>query len=501
MGLLTDKAFEGLEGTKAKLNDPSQVNLWNCLDTQRKKLEKMPDEDVLFEAMDTIYQTRNLIRLAISGIQPDQLQLDNAAEDSLLDFESLPVDPELIKGLAEKLYTSAKVRKGETLVMAGAKENIQIFAAIARLATADGVNFYLDIHNGELEAILLNSADDEGLAALAKEKKELYDEAKAKIEARSNPSPDAGYEADKSEAYQKLLASLNKRYESGDLHYSLTLIPTPKDAELDGMEFNEYIQLFFEACDQPWDAIEAAQAKLIEKLDKGKEIRIIDEDGTDLTMSIKDQTFANSVTLKNTPGAEIFTGPVRDSLNGAFVAKGKFQEGGLPLIEDITLIFKNGEVVDFNARVGKKYLEQILAMDDGKGEGVKFVGELGLGGNPHLRRQFINALLVEKVGGSCHLALGGSYQYTEYNDKPVKVDNGNRSEAGLHWDITKMLREKGCKILLDSKPIQIDGVWVDETRQPDPAVAVLNEGWNAMPEDEQPGWWKDRYPNGYESVA
>ena len=37
--------------------------------------------------------------------------------------------------------------------------------------------------------------------------------------------------------------------------------------------------------------------------------------------------------------------------------------------------------------------------DDKQGEGVRYLGEIGIGTNPHLRRHVVNGLLVEKIGG------------------------------------------------------------------------------------------------------
>jgi len=58
-----------------------------------------------------------------------------------------------------------------------------------------------------------------------------------------------------------------------------------------------------------------------------------------------------------------------------------------------------------------------------------------------------------------------------------------------------MLRGRGGKIFLDGKLIQDDGKWLVD------GVEVLEKGWGAMKEDEQPDWWKEGYPNGYEEAA
>jgi hypothetical protein len=42
---------------------------------------------------------------------------------------------------------------------------------------------------------------------------------------------------------------------SGELFYTLTVIPTPDDAILDKKDYDEYVNEFFERADQPWDEI------------------------------------------------------------------------------------------------------------------------------------------------------------------------------------------------------------------------------------------------------
>jgi len=270
----------------------------------------------------------------------------------------------------------------------------------------------------------------------------------------------------------------------------LTIIPSREDAQLDGIEYEDYLRLFFEACDQPWEEIKVAQTKLIEKFNKAKEVKITNDDGTDLIMSIKDMTFFNSTTSANIPGSEIFSAPIKDSVNGKLVAKGKFKEGSYGVIEDIELEFRGGKVVDFNARVGKDILETILDLDKDNGEGSRFIGELGIGTNPHLTQHLINGLLVEKIAGSFHLALGNSLHCTLGDDaRLANVNNGNVSHSNVHWDITTLLRGKNGKMILDGQVIQDNGLWVDENSNPDSELAVLNYGWDAIEESKRPSWW------------
>jgi len=271
----------------------------------------------------------------------------------------------------------------------------------------------------------------------------------------------------------------NKRRSSGEMFYTLTQIPTLKDSVIDQIPYSEYLTLFFEMCDQPWDQIGAAQAQLIAEFNAAKIVHITNNDGTDITMDIDGFTFANSLIAKNVPGSELFSAPRIDSTNGTIVAKGRFTRGE-QVIENLNLTFKDGVLVDYHADIGQDIFEHIINID----EGARRIGELGIGTNPHLKRHVANGLLVEKIGGSFHVALGAAYTYTEYMGVPVKMDNGNVS--ALHWDITTMLYGKDGRITLDGRVMMEDGFWTD------PRYDVLNRGWAALPPGDVPDYWRTK---------
>ena len=84
----------------------------------------------------------------------------------------------------------------------------------------------------------------------------------------------------------------------------------------------------------------------------------------------------------------------------------------------------------------------MLAVD----KNASFVGELGLGCNPKIKKYTNNLLFDEKIGGTIHLALGSAYK-----------ENGGGNDSALHWDIVKSMKK--AKIIVDGKVIQDRGVW------------------------------------------
>jgi aminopeptidase len=289
---------------------------------------------------------------------------------------------------------------------------------------------------------------------------------------------------EKQRLYRKLLAPYRAKVLSGNMRSVLTSIPTKRDAEVDGIAYKDYAELYFRMCDQPWDLIKAAQYKLIEKLNAGKILRFTNSDGTDLSMDIDGFTFCNSVIARNIPGSEVFSASKIDSTNGIIVAKGRFspKDDAASIIENITLKFEKGMLVSYTAEKGQEILNKTLSVD----AGAKRIGEIGIGTNPYLKQHVASILLSEKIGGSFHVALGDAYTMTDYMGDPVRVDNGNRSQ--LHWDITTMLHGKSGRMYLDGAVIMDDGVFLDS------GLDVLNRGWQSVPFDQRPPEWQKIYP-------
>lgn len=125
--------------------------------------------------------------------------------------------------------------------------------------------------------------------------------------------------------------------------------------------------------------------------------------------------------VANIPTEEIFTMPHREKVNGIVVSSKPLIYGG-SVIDKFSLTFKNGEVIDYSAKVGEEILGKLLSMD----ENSKYLGEVALveydSPISKSERVFYNTLFDENA--SCHLAFGGAY--------PVCLENSEgQSEEEL----------------------------------------------------------------------
>jgi aminopeptidase len=228
-----------------------------------------------------------------------------------------------------------------------------------------------------------------------------------------------------------------------------TLWPTAAGAQRAGMglaEFETFVTgaLFL---DRPhpalaWAGLREFQARLIEPLSAGHELRI-EAEGTDLTVDVSRRRWVNSDGRRNMPSGEVFTGPHETSANGRIRFTVPSAPPGLD-IGEVELELRDGEVVGARAGHGEPHLERALATDPG----ARRIGELGIGTNFAITRPCGAILFDEKIGGTVHLALGRSYPET-----------GGRNRSALHWDLICDLRPGG-RLSLDGEPIQVDGRFV-----------------------------------------
>lgn len=440
------------------------------------------------ELLATLSDAQRLHNIAVAGVQDDMAFKDAVEKLPPLgwrNFTAPDVEISLYKSLAAKLY-NAKPGSGDAVEIDLQDGSRVIGPMIINHCLRDKIPFVVIFIEPGFQRTLFNHATPEGAERLAQDYLQMVKDTTKSIGARSGMPGHAPVPLtnDNPAIFSRLQGPRNRKFSTGELFYTLTQIPTQKNAEIDNIPYDEYIKLFFEMCDQPWNQVGKAQSALIKEFNAASNVRITNDDGTDVHMSLVDHdgshfTFCNSLIAKNVPGSEIFSAPRRDSVNGRVVAQGRFYRGGL--IENLTMEFENGKLVKYRADKGQELFEKIIGVDDG----ARYVGELGIGTNPHLKQHVSNDLLVEKIGGSFHLALGRPYSYTEYDGETVKVNNGGQSQ--LHWDITTMLHGKNGCIYLDNRKVMDNGQWID------PQYDVLNRGWEALPKKDRPLYWKNYF--------
>jgi len=251
------------------------------------------------------------------------------------------------------------------------------------------------------------------------------------------------------QAGRPLINIFERREKAGQLRWCGTLFPTTAHAQEAEMSLSEYEDFVYGAClaDKrdpvaEWKRISREQAKLVKKLQKFKTIRVVAKD-TDLTLSVAGRTWVNCDGKQNFPDGEIFTGPVENSAEGHIRYTFPACYGGRE-VEDVRIEFHKGRVVKATAAKNEAFLHQMIDMDPGG----RRLGEFAIGTNYGIKRFTKEILFDEKIGGTCHLALGRSI-----------AESGGKNKSALHWDMICDLRKEST-ITGDGKVIYKNGKFV-----------------------------------------
>lgn len=223
--------------------------------------------------------------------------------------------------------------------------------------------------------------------------------------------------------------------------------PSPSMAQQANMSTDAFEDFFFSVCVLDYSRISSAMKALVDRLTQTDRVEI-KAPFTDLSFSIKGIPVKQCDGQSNIPDGEVFTAPVRGSVNGAIQFNAPTLFHGFSF-NRIFLRFHEGRVVEASAS-SEQETERLNAILDSD-EGARYVGEFAFGLNPRITRPIRDILFDEKIAGSIHLALGQAYE---------DADNGNRSE--IHWDLIRILtlEHGGGEIVLDGTVIQRDGLFV-----------------------------------------
>ncbi len=267
----------------------------------------------------------------------------------------------------------------------------------------------------------------------------------ARLTIRSPEDVHAGAELDpeRRELLQKAMEPASRRARSLGVRWAVVQYPTEAAAAEAGMALAEFEDFVYDACLLDWDAEEQRMQRIKARFDDAERVRIVGDE-TDLTLSVAGRTGIVSSGLRNMPDGEVFYSPVEDSAEGV-IAYSEFPAVYLGhKVEGARLAFREGRVVESSATGGQDFLRQVLSTDDGASR----LGELGIGCNPRITRFTHNVLFDEKIDGTVHLALGGSY-----------TSAGGKNESAVHWDMVKDLRPGG-ELYADGELVQRDGAWL-----------------------------------------
>jgi len=226
--------------------------------------------------------------------------------------------------------------------------------------------------------------------------------------------------------------------------------PTPSMAQAANMSNEAFENFYFDVCTADYAQMARDQEPLVRRMAAADRVRLVSP-GTDLSFSIRGIEVRPCHGQRNIPDGEVFTAPVRDSVEGTI----RFNTPSLyqgTVFEGIELGFRRGKIISATCRNEPEKLNRILDSD----EGARYIGEWSIGCNNRIRRPMLDTLFDEKIGGSIHLTPGNAYE---------DCDNGNRSR--IHWDqvLIQTPEYGGGEIWFDDQLLRKDGRFVPEDLQ------------------------------------
>lgn len=221
--------------------------------------------------------------------------------------------------------------------------------------------------------------------------------------------------------------------------------PSKLDAYKAKMPTDNYFNFAFNAMVFDYQSMEKDIKPLKELMEKTDKVRIV-SNGTDLTFSIKGIPAVACCGECNIPDGELFTAPVKESVNGTITYNTPSPYHG-NVFNHVKLTFKDGKIIDCSCDEDNELLKEIFDTD----EGSCYIGEFSLGLNPLITEPMGDILYDEKIIGSLHFTPGQCYS---------EAPNGN--DSSIHWDMVLIQRKDygGGQIYFDDVLIRNDGLFV-----------------------------------------
>ncbi|MCB9853132.1 MAG: aminopeptidase [Phycisphaerales bacterium] len=231
--------------------------------------------------------------------------------------------------------------------------------------------------------------------------------------------------------------------------------PHPSMAQMAEMSTPAFEDYYFNVCTLDYARMAKAMIPLKVRMEQTDRVRLLGPRDTDLTFSIKGIPAVPCDGKLNIPDGEVFTAPVRESINGVIQYNAPSLYRGTTHT-DVRFEFKNGKIVNATSSSTQK-LNEVLDAD----AGARYCGEFAIGFNPYCTRPMKDILFDEKIAGSIHLTPGACY-----DDAP----NGNKSD--IHWDLVLIQRPEygGGEMYFDDTLVRKDGEFVvDDLKGLNPA--------------------------------
>lgn len=361
-------------------------------------------------------------------------------------------DPRLAELAQQLVRYSTKIKRGENVLIDLYDVPEAIGVALIREVRRVGAQPFVRLGSNVIQREMLRGATADQYTLIAKHLLHEMQDMQACIAVRGSHNicetsdvPAARMQL----AMSHLRSVLNYRIKK--TKWCVLRWPTAAMAQQANMSTEAFEDFYFRVCLLDYKALLPAMNALKRLMDQTDQVRIVGTD-TDLQFSIKDIPAIVCGGNYNIPDGEVFTAPVRDSVQGHIRYNAPTIYQGIAF-DDIRLQFENGKIIKAEAGSKTKELNRILDSDPG----ARYIGEFAIGFHPHILEPMRDILFDEKIAGSFHFTPGQAYD---------EANNGNQSQ--VHWDMVSIQRKDwgGGEIWFDGKLVRKNGIFLPKALLP-----------------------------------
>jgi len=357
------------------------------------------------------------------------------------------IDPRHTKLAKTLIHYSCELQAGEKVLIEAIDTPATFTKELVRVAHEAGVVPNVLLKNNEVLRRLLIGATDEQLDLMAASEETYMKGVDAYIGVRGAPNVSelSDVPLDRQKMYERYIwKRVHMEIRVPDTRWVVLRWPSPSMAQLAERSTEDFEDFYFRVCTMDYEKMAEALQPLRALMEATDRVHIKGP-GSDLRFSIAGIPAMPCDGKRNIPDGEVFTAPVRDSIEGTIQYNTPTIYQGVTH-EDVFFRFEQGKIVEARS-TNTAHLNEVLDAD----EGSRYIGEFSLGFHPHILEPMKDILFDEKIAGSMHLTPGNAYD---------TAFNGNRSQ--IHWDLVLIQRPEygGGEVWFDDVLIRKDGTFV-----------------------------------------
>lgn len=353
-----------------------------------------------------------------------------------------------IEQLAHNLINySCSLKRGENILIEAIGVDYQMVNCLIKEVYAVGGNPFVNIKDSRIERALLMNMNEDLAKKMAKFDCHRMENMHAYIGLRGgeNAYETCDVPSDNMRCYNKHYSyHVHHERRVKNTKWVILRYPTQAMSQMSAMSTEAFEDFYFDVCNMDYRKMDEAMTPLINLLNKTDKVRIVSPN-TDLSFSILNIPSVKCSGLRNIPDGEVYTAPVKNSVNGYITYNVPTKMDGIKF-ENIRLEFSNGKIIKATSN-NDIAINKILDMDNG----ARYIGEFAIGVNPYINNAMGDILFDEKISGSIHFTPGACYD---------ESNNGNQS--ALHWDLVlnQSAHAGGGEIYFDNVLVRKDGIFV-----------------------------------------